>query len=145
MPKELPGIGLVYDGQEIAALFGVSIYTIMRDYRLGRLAGRKFGRQILFTGDSIKAFLESGRPARRGGKDQPADQGGDVRRGNHKGQPTGRELQEMTERNRVIYAMKQAGNHRRAAAKIMGCSEPTLRARFKKYGLEFPQNKGVQG
>jgi len=140
MPKELAGIGLVYTGQEVANMFGVSIYTVLRDYRLGRLAGRHFGRQIFFTGDSIKAFLESGRPARRHDRGQAGQE-----QAGHRLPPTTREQDELLEKNRIIDIMRITGNHRKEAAKRMGFSEVTLRAKFKKYGLDFPSNKGIRG
>jgi excisionase family DNA binding protein len=66
MPKEMPGIGLVYELQEVAEQLGASKFTVLRHYRRGNMPGRKIGRRILFTGDAIKAFLESGSPTRRG-------------------------------------------------------------------------------
>lgn len=143
MTKEIKGIGLVYGAQELADLFGVSIYTVLRDYRLGRLQGRKFGRQILFTADAVKAFLESGSPTRRGSKaadGQRSPSPGD----NHRAAPTLAEMNDQGERNRVLDAMKRAGNHRREAAQILGCSEVTLRNKFKKHGLTFPGNRGIR-
>jgi transcriptional regulator with GAF, ATPase, and Fis domain len=139
MPKDIKGIGLVFGAEELADEFGVSKYTVMRDYRLGKLMGRKFGRQILFTADAVKAFLESGSPSRRTAVQIQAFQGP------AKDAPTNRELQDMTERNRVIEAMKRARNHRREAARLLRCSEVTLRAKFKRFGLTFPSNRGRQG
>jgi hypothetical protein len=141
MPKEIKGIGLVYRAEELAEEFGVSVYTVQRDYRLGKLLGRKFGRQILFTADSVKAFLESGSPTRRGGGSMVQIQAFQDQ-GIPKEGPTGRELQDQAERNRVIEAMKRARNHRREAARLLGFSEVTLRAKFKRYGLQFPDNRG---
>jgi transcriptional regulator with GAF, ATPase, and Fis domain len=124
----------VYEGAEVAAMLEVSIYTIMRDYRLGQLAGRKVGRRILFTADSIKAFLESGRPARRKKSEALVEV-------EHRLPPTSREQEELLEKNRIIEAMRRAGNLRERAAKILGISSVTLRAKFKKYGLEYAKNK----
>jgi excisionase family DNA binding protein len=140
MPKELPGIGLVYELQEVAALLDVSVYTVQRDYRRGQLPGRKFGRRVLFTGAAIKGFLESGRPARRGSKGQPEQQGQAATRP----APSTREQKELIEKNRILDAMRLSGNYRKAAAKRLDISEVTLRARFKKYNLEFPSNRGIK-
>lgn len=140
MPKELPGIGLVYELQEVAALLDVSIYTVQRDFRRGQLPGRKFGRRVLFTGAAIKGFLESGRPARRGSKGQPEQQG----QADQRPAPSTREQKDLIEKNRIIDAMKLTGNYRKEAAKKMGFSVVTLQAKFKKYGLEFPSNRGIK-
>jgi excisionase family DNA binding protein len=136
MPKDLPGIGAIYDLDEVAERLAVSKYTVLRDYRNGRLAGRKFGRRILFTGDAIKSFLESGAPTRRGSKGQQADPS-TPRPGF-----TSREQAEIQERHRIEDAMRITGNHREAAAKKLGYSAVTLRKKFKKYGMQFPDNRG---
>lgn len=135
MPKEMPGIGLVYELQEVAAQLGASKYTVLRHYRRGNMPGRKVGRRILFTGDAIKAFLESGSPTRRG-------QGPQVDQRPATPPPTTREQQDMIEQNRIKDAMRLAGNYREAAAKKLGISEVTLRKRFKYHGLVFPDNRG---
>ena len=140
MPKDIKGIGLVYRAEELADEFGVSVYTVQRDYRLGKLMGRKFGRQILFTADAVKSFLESGSPSRRTPVQVQAFQDQGVTRP----APSARELQDLTEKNRVLDAMRLSGNYRKAAAKRLDISEVTLRARFKKYGLEFPQHRGIK-
>lgn len=140
MPKDLPGIGLVYEQQEVADLFGVSIYTVQRDYRLGRLPGRKFGRQVLYTADAIKGFLESGSAPRRGSKGQPAVQA----QVDHRPAPSTREQQELIQKNRITDAMRLSGNYRKPAAKRLDISEVTLRAWIKKLGLEFPQHRGIK-
>jgi excisionase family DNA binding protein len=138
MSKELLGVGLVYELQEVADTLGVSKYTVLRDYRRGQLPGRKFGRRILFTGAAIKIFLESGAPTRRGSKRQ-----GDVPdQADHREPPTTREQADLIERNNIMDAMRLAGNLRRVAAKKLGISEVTLRKRFKKHNLAFPDNRG---
>ena len=140
MPKELPGIGLIYELQEVAEMLAVSKYTVLRDYRRGQLPGRKFGRRILFTGAAIKGFLESGSPARRG-----QGQAEQLHRAVQSEPPTTREQAELAERTRIIDAMRLAGNYREAAAKKLGYSAVTLRKNIKRYGLHFPDNRGKQG
>jgi excisionase family DNA binding protein len=138
MPKEMPGIGLVYELQEVAEQLGASKFTVLRHYRRGNMPGRKIGRRILFTGDAIKAFLESGSPTRRGQGPQ-ADQRPATP------PPTTREQGDMIERNRIMDAMRLAGNYREAAAKKLGYSAVTLRKNIKRFGLQFPDNRGKQG
>lgn len=72
MPFELPGVGLVYDAGELAALLKVSTYTVDRHRRLGLLHGRQVGRRTLFTASEVAAYLAgSGEPTRRAASPEP--------------------------------------------------------------------------
>jgi len=72
MPFELPGVGLVYDAGELAALLKVSTYTVDRHRRLGLLHGRQVGRRVLFTASEVAAYLSgSGEPTRRAASPAP--------------------------------------------------------------------------
>ena len=62
MPKEVEGIGKLFDVQEIMDIFEVAEITVLRNFRSGKLKGRKFGKKIYFTEGSLKDFFE-GKPS----------------------------------------------------------------------------------
>ena len=129
MPKEIPGIGLVYTSGEIAALLEVSLFTVGRAFRDGRLPGRRFGRNVLFTGDALKSFLE-GRPAPR--RSEPVAPGKP---------PTMAEAEALGETRAIQEAMRRAGNNRTEAARLLKMHRGTLQRKLKELGLVFPKGK----
>ena len=129
MPKEIPGIGLVYTSGEIAGLLGVSLFTVGRAFRDGRLPGRRFGRSVLFTVDSLKGFLE-GRPAPR--RSEPVAAGKP---------PSMAEAKALSETHAIETAMKRAGNNRGEAARLLKWHRGTLQRKLKELGLTFPRGK----
>ncbi len=58
MPKEVEGIGKLYDVQEIMDIFDVAEITVLRNFRSGKLIGSKFGKKIYFTEGSLREFFE---------------------------------------------------------------------------------------
>jgi excisionase family DNA binding protein len=50
-------IGKLYTAKEIADLLEISEMTVMRNYRTGKLNGRKFGKKVLFLDSCLQEFL----------------------------------------------------------------------------------------
>lgn len=128
MPKEIGGL-VVFTAGEIAVSLGVSVYTIQRAFRDGRLPGRRLGRNVLFTGDALKGFLE-GRPAPR--RSEPTAPGKP---------PTMAEAEALGETRAIQEAMRRAGNNRMEAARLMKIHRGTIQRKIKELGLTFPRGK----
>ena len=69
--KDIEGVGKIYTGIEIAEILNVSIYTVMRHYRLGNLKGRKVGNTVLFLDTSLQQFLSGALPKKRPSRLKP--------------------------------------------------------------------------
>ena len=134
----------IYDKKEVADLLDVSVYSIMRYYRAGKLNGQRVGSTILFIGESIKEFL---RPGAKNPKKKKLEPGFSAQVEEHnkrivedrQAQADAKaavEIQEITE------AMTANDFFREDAAKQLKISMVTLNKRMKKYGLSFPKNLG---
>ncbi len=52
-----------YSAQEVADMFNVSLRTIRRYLKAGKLEHKKFGKSTLIPEDTIKKYMESGNNA----------------------------------------------------------------------------------
>ena len=57
MPKEIEGI-VIYNLEELRDILEVSVITLGKYIRSGKLKGRKIGRRWYVSRDNLKRFLE---------------------------------------------------------------------------------------
>jgi len=150
MPKNVMGIGIVYDASELADVLGVAESTIIRYWKSGRLPGQKVGAFTYFTADALKNFLEGTNQNKKHiqhkGKPDPKESPKDVPR--EKSQE--RLALEAEQVEQMIDALKKTGNKKSDAAKLLGWADRTFRERFNRFGLgpkvkvtEDPKNKSI--
>lgn len=137
MPKELPGIGLVYDLSEISSLFSVHESTVMRYWRKGRLPGRKVGRGLYFTADAVKAFLEGSNLNKKHveHKEKKTTEPGEQKTKSPRPKSPERLKEEADQVSQILDAMKKTGNKQSAAAKLLNWPDRTFRERFRRFKL----------
>lgn len=144
MSKNIPGIGNVFTVNEIKDTLDVSYETVLRRYRDGSLKGQRFGNHIYVTESSLKDFLE-GRtdriPPVHNQREKAPDLDNEPMLLSKNG-PTGKELEGLHEKRQIEIAMERAGGFRQPAADMLGIDRNTLRARLKKHGLKYPENRG---
>lgn len=54
---------LLYSKEEAAALIGLSVHTITRDIRLGRIKAQRYGRRVLIPHAELMRIAAEGMPA----------------------------------------------------------------------------------
>jgi excisionase family DNA binding protein len=58
---------LNYSKKEAAEIVGISVHTVTRDVRLGRIHAKRYGRRVLISRDEIVRIASDGM------RDAPAD------------------------------------------------------------------------
>ena len=147
--KEIEGIGKLYTAGDIAEMLEVHEMTVMRNYRTGKLNGRKFGKRVYFLEASLQEFLTGKdreiKPAKKRAKRiKPVKVEKESFDLFNQVEPAKVEQLQVepaeAKINEIKEAMKQAGNHRENASKILKISKMTLSRWLKKYNLSFPKN-----
>ncbi len=62
VPPAPPREREVFDSWECAGFLGVSVQVVRREWRLGKLPGRKVGRSLRFLRSEVEDYLRTGRP-----------------------------------------------------------------------------------
>ncbi len=62
LPPPPPRDREVFDSWECAGFLGVSVQVVRREWRLGKLPGRKVGRSLRFLRSEVEDYLRTGHP-----------------------------------------------------------------------------------
>ncbi len=62
VPPAPPRDREVFDSWECAGFLGVSVQVVRREWRLGKLPGRKVGRSLRFLRSEVEDYLRTGQP-----------------------------------------------------------------------------------
>ncbi len=139
MPKEVAGIGLMYEVSELAQVLGVAESTILRYWKIGRLPGQKVGAYTYFTADAVKRFLEGSNEnkkhvAHKAMNPTESDKAGAKPRA--KKAKSIEQIRNETDQVKQIHqAMKETGNNKTQAAKLLGWPDRTFRERYSRFKL----------
>lgn len=137
MPKEVSGIGVVYDGAELAQVLNVAESSIIRYWKNGRLPGQKVGPYTYFTADAVKGFLE-GSNLNKKHVEYKEKKTAEPKVPKIKGPrpKTPERIREEAEQvAQILDAMKKTGNNQTASARLLNWPDRTFRERFHRYKL----------
>lgn len=136
MPKDVAGIGMVYDAAELAQVLGVAESTIQRYWKIGRLPGQKVGAYTYFTADAVKNFLEGSNLNKRHLEYKEAKSSVGVPKTKAPRPKSPERLKnEAHQVEQILDAMKKTGNNQSASAKLLGWPDRTFRERYRRYKL----------
>jgi len=75
VPPAPPRDREVFDSWECAGFLGVSVQVVRREWRLGKLSGRKVGRSLRFLRSEVEEYLRTGQPEAGDIEDNEGDEG----------------------------------------------------------------------